>query len=177
MEDAVIIDAVRTPMGKRNGSLSGWHPADPITLKSSLEIAAGTVFHRSYDDAPVSPLMLWGKQQDLTFEFPFGEDPTQRHHIRFWLAPEQDASGRTLWAAGATFDRSVGLSHTTGQITHHIAADIDTERNHVIASLNATGKLADIVSVEGFHTAREGRNGGGDPWRTDGTLVLGVISE
>ncbi len=28
MEDAVIIDAVRTPMGKRNGSLSGWHPAD-----------------------------------------------------------------------------------------------------------------------------------------------------
>ncbi len=28
MEDAVIVDAVRTPMGKRNGSLSGWHPAD-----------------------------------------------------------------------------------------------------------------------------------------------------
>ncbi|MFT7597458.1 MAG: acetyl-CoA acyltransferase [Acidimicrobiales bacterium] len=28
MEDAVIVDAVRTPMGKRNGRLSGWHPAD-----------------------------------------------------------------------------------------------------------------------------------------------------
>ncbi len=28
MENAVIVDAVRTPMGKRNGSLSGWHPAD-----------------------------------------------------------------------------------------------------------------------------------------------------
>ncbi len=28
MEQAVIIDAVRTPMGKRFGKLSGWHPAD-----------------------------------------------------------------------------------------------------------------------------------------------------
>ncbi len=28
MAEAVIIDAVRTPGGKRNGQLSGWHPAD-----------------------------------------------------------------------------------------------------------------------------------------------------
>ncbi len=28
MPNAVIIDAVRTPGGKRNGSLKGWHPAD-----------------------------------------------------------------------------------------------------------------------------------------------------
>ncbi len=28
MADAVIVDAVRTPLGKRNGALSDWHPAD-----------------------------------------------------------------------------------------------------------------------------------------------------
>jgi acetyl-CoA acetyltransferase family protein len=28
MESAVIVDAVRTPLGVRNGLLSGWHPAD-----------------------------------------------------------------------------------------------------------------------------------------------------
>jgi acetyl-CoA acyltransferase len=28
MADAVIVDVVRTPGGKRNGKLSGWHPAD-----------------------------------------------------------------------------------------------------------------------------------------------------
>jgi acetyl-CoA acyltransferase len=28
MADAVIVDVVRTPGGRRNGSLSGWHPAD-----------------------------------------------------------------------------------------------------------------------------------------------------
>jgi acetyl-CoA acetyltransferase family protein len=28
IREAVIVDAVRSPIGKRNGSLSGWHPAD-----------------------------------------------------------------------------------------------------------------------------------------------------
>ncbi len=28
MRDAVIVEAVRTPVGKRNGALSGVHPAD-----------------------------------------------------------------------------------------------------------------------------------------------------
>ncbi len=39
MEKAVIVDAVRTPMGKRNGRLSGWHPAELAaeTLKALAE--------------------------------------------------------------------------------------------------------------------------------------------
>ncbi|MGH2777109.1 MAG: acetyl-CoA C-acetyltransferase, partial [Actinomycetota bacterium] len=26
--EAVIVEAVRTPLGKRDGKLSGWHPVD-----------------------------------------------------------------------------------------------------------------------------------------------------
>ena len=39
MEEAVIVDAVRTPLGKRNGVLSDWHPADLAaeTLKALVE--------------------------------------------------------------------------------------------------------------------------------------------
>jgi acetyl-CoA acyltransferase len=39
MPNAVIVDAVRTPGGKRNGKLSGWHPADLAaeTLKAIAE--------------------------------------------------------------------------------------------------------------------------------------------
>src|SRR5687767_15619570 len=39
MATAVIVDAVRTPGGKRNGKLSGWHPADLAgeTLKALVE--------------------------------------------------------------------------------------------------------------------------------------------
>ncbi len=39
METAVIVDAVRTPMGKRNGRLGGWHPVDLAaeTLRALVE--------------------------------------------------------------------------------------------------------------------------------------------
>ncbi len=39
MPSAVIVDAVRTPGGKRNGKLSGWHPVDLAaeTLKALVE--------------------------------------------------------------------------------------------------------------------------------------------
>jgi acetyl-CoA acyltransferase len=39
MPNAVIVDAVRTPGGKRNGKLSGWHPADlsAVVLKALVE--------------------------------------------------------------------------------------------------------------------------------------------
>jgi acetyl-CoA acyltransferase len=39
MVNAVIVDAVRTPGGKRNGRLSGWHPVDlsALTLNTLIE--------------------------------------------------------------------------------------------------------------------------------------------
>lgn len=39
MQEAVIVDAVRTPLGKRDGALSDWHPADLAaeTLKALSE--------------------------------------------------------------------------------------------------------------------------------------------
>lgn len=156
---------------------AGWHPADPITLKSSLEIAAGTVFHRSYDDAPVSSLELWGRKQDLAFEFPFGEDPSERHHVRFWKAEETDSAGRTLWAAGATFDRAVGLSHTTGQITHHIAPGVDAERDNVLEDLRQSNGYTKLDWIDGFQHQRTGKNGGGDTYFTDGRLVVVTLSD
>jgi hypothetical protein len=153
-----------------------WYPANPITLRSSLRIAADTVLHRSYDEAPVSSLYLWGRKEDLAFEQPVGASPRQRHHVRFWRAEQVDEQGRPLWAGSATFDIGVGLSHTTGQITHHIAADIDAERDHVIGSLNAAHVLADVYWIDGFHQQLSGENGGGDPYHTDGRLAVGVIS-
>jgi hypothetical protein len=52
---------------------------------------------------------------------------------------------------------------------------VDNERDHLFADLRKTGDLADEYTVDGFHTQREGRNGGGDPWHTDGRLFVGAI--
>lgn len=154
---------------------AGWYPADPITLKSCLEIAEGTVLKRPYDDAPVSALYLFGRKQDLAFEQPKGDSPRERHHVRFWRAPEVSDSGQAFWAGAATFDRSVGLSHTTGQITHHIAADIDAERAHVFATLEAVSGVEDVEFIDHFQERLSGKNGGGDPWHTDGRLEVGTL--
>jgi hypothetical protein len=154
---------------------SGWFPADPITLKSSLRIAAGTLFHRTYVDAPVSKLVVWGRRQDLAFEQPAGKDPRRRHHVRFWRAAKLDDNGRPLWIGAATFDTRVGFSHTTAQITHHIDPDIDKERDKLVNDMRRTGNLSTAYWLDGFQEKLQSKNGGGDPYHTDGRLAVGVL--
>jgi len=162
-------DLVRTMLA------ANWHPADPLSLKSSLEIAADTVLRRSYVDAPVSSLYLFGRKEDLAFEKPVGNDPRRRNHVRFWQAPELDALGRPLWLGAATYDRGVGLSRTDGEITHHIDANVDGEREILVNDVMATGRVAEKDIIPNFHVIKQGRNGGGDPWRTDGALWVCVL--
>ena len=52
-----------------------WNPADPLSLKSDVEIAAGAVLDRPYADAPVSNLYLFGRKEDLAFEQAVGSSP------------------------------------------------------------------------------------------------------
>jgi hypothetical protein len=152
-----------------------WYPADPLGLRSDLKIAADTVLKRSYDEAPVSSLYLFGRKEDLAFEQPVGDDPRKRHHVRFWRT-EKDWSSRPTWIGSASYDECVGLSDTTGQITHHIAPDVDAERDHLLTDLEQTHDLSAKYSVPGFQKELEGRNGGGDRWYTDGALGVGVIA-
>jgi hypothetical protein len=150
---------------------SGWYPADSISLKSSLLIAVDSVRHKPYADAPVSNLFVNGKRQDLAFEQAEGNSPAKRHHVRFWRSDIHDALDRPLWIGAATFDSGVGLSHTTGQITHHIAADVDQERDKLLADLRQFPGLR-FHWLDSFQDERQGRNGGGDHFVTDGRLGI-----
>lgn len=152
-----------------------WYPADPLTLKSCLEIAEATVLRRPYDAAPVSSLYLFGRKEDLAFEKPVGDDPRKRHHVRFWQTDARGADGRPVWIGSAVYDEHVGLSKTTGQVTHVTGADVDAERDFMFADLEKTGDVARLDIVDGFHKTLSGKNGGGDPWHTDGRLYVGIL--
>lgn len=156
---------------------AGWFSADPLSLRSDLEIAADTVLERPYAEAPVSSLYLFGRREDLAFEKPVGDNPRQRNHVRFWECANRDTDGSICWIGAATFDTHVGLSRTTGQVTHHVAPDIDTERNRLIQDLQQSGKIARTYDIDDFHKVRSGHNGGGDPWHTDGRLRVCVIAK
>jgi hypothetical protein len=141
-----------------------------------MRIVAASLLHRPDDDAPVSNLFLFGRKQDLAFEQPVNGGPRHRHHIRFWRW-DKLYEGRPVWIGAATFDERVGFSHTTGQVTHHISPDVDTERDHITDELQQAALVKLIVWHNGFHSQLEGRNGGGDFWRTDGRLPIVVMCE
>lgn len=154
---------------------SDWLPADPITIRSSLRIASRTIRSRPYETAPVSDLFVWGRKQDLSFQQSIGKNPRKRHHVRFWRSEEIDDNGRPLWIGAATLDISVGFSRTTAQITHHIDADVDAERNKLLDDLKKGKEILSVDWMNKFHTQLQSRNGGGDRWLTDGRLPIVVL--
>ena len=155
--------------------LAGWFAADATTLKTSLKIVAAVVVRKPYDHAPVSDLYLWDRKQDAAFEQPVGKSPKQRHHVRFWRSAAVNAEGHPLWLGAATYDERVELSRTTG-VTHRIAPDVDKERDKIIHDAHGSGSLGNAYFIEPFHRAMQGKNGGGDPYYTDGRLAVGIIS-
>jgi hypothetical protein len=174
--DPVNVALVGSKSDLVNGMLAAkWYPADRLSLESSLKIAVDAVFKRPDPDAPVSNLYLFGRKEDIAFEQDVDNNPRQRHHVRFWKSEKVDADGRPVWVGSAVFDERVGLSRRTGQITHVTAQDVDPERDYLFQCLERSGDLAEWYIVPDFHKVREGKNGGGDPWRTDGALWVGVI--
>jgi hypothetical protein len=149
---------------------AGWDPADAITWRSALHIAVASLRRRSYPDAPVSSLYVNGRKQDFAFEQELG-DATRRHHVRFWKLQQHDDLGRPLWIGAATRDISIGVSHTNGHPTHHIAPDVDIERNKLVSDIQAIGGIA-IDWIDDFQPASEGRNAAGDKFVTDRRLAV-----
>jgi hypothetical protein len=152
--------------------VAGWFPADPITLRSSVEIIGSVVLRRAYPDAPVSNLFYDKRREDLAFEKADGRSASQRHHVRFWKALDLGDEGRPVWLGAATFDRGVGFSHYTAQVTHHIAPDIDAERDHLTEDIKTAKVVEAIYEVSGIGPTLIGRNGEGDQYHTDGEVKI-----
>lgn len=149
---------------------AGWFPADAITLRSSIDIVGSVVLDRPYHDAPVSPLYYDGKKEQLAFEKPDGKSADRRHHVRLWLVLEKGTDGRPVWLGSVTFDRGVGLSHDTGQVTHHIGPDIDAERGLLMRDLRQAGMVEAFFQISGVGPTLLAWNGEGDRYYTDGEI-------
>ncbi len=158
---------------------AAWTRADDISLASSWRIVTSTVTRRSYDEAPVSPLFLFGRQQDFAYQQEVEGNPARRHHVRFWRTPDDwllPGGRRVDWLAAGTFDRAVGFSLFTLQVTHKIDADIDVERDHIASTVLGANPTARLDVLRDFSTGYHSRNGGGDTIRTDGDLPVLDVS-
>lgn len=159
----------------RTMQAAGWTLATPITLKSSIKIVVSVVTHTSYSAAPVSPLFLFGRQQDFAYQKEVDGSAGQRHHIRFWKCPSNwplPGGARVDWLAAAAFDKGVRLSGYTLQVTHEISGNIDKERDYTITTVEKVDPDLKVEWIHNFSTAFHARNGGGDMVHTDGNLPI-----
>lgn len=154
---------------------AGWDRADKLSVRSALEIGESVLLDRPYVDAPVSTLLFNGRRQDLAFEKPVGKSADVRHHVRLWLTFTPGADGRPTWYGAASFDRGIGVSHDTGAVTHHIGPDIDAERDSLIGDLTSAGRIIEVKTMSGIGLTKAGRNGEGDPYYTDGKMLMAVL--
>ena len=153
----------------------GWTRADDLSLRTGFRIASSTLSRRSYHEAPVSPLTLFDRQQDFAYQQEVAGSPSKRHHVRFWRCPEgwMLPGGYTVdWLAAGTYDKSVGLSLFTLQVTHKIEENTDIERDYIVQTVGAATPEVAVEVIEDFSTGYHSRNGGGDSIITDGDLPI-----
>jgi hypothetical protein len=154
---------------------AGWHQADDMGLTSALRTVRGTLLRRSYPGAPVSRLYLFGTVQDFTYQQEVSGNPSKRHHVRFWRCPPGwllPGGHQADWLAAGTYDRSIGISFFTLQVTHRIDKETDKERDHIVASLAEGNPEATVELIRNFSTGYHHVNGGGDAIVTDGDLPV-----
>ena len=139
--DGILSDpvnlSVRGPEEKLHKAMTtaGWALADDITPRSAWRMILTTLGRRSYPNAPVSPAFLFGRRQDFAYQQEVDGSPMRRHHVRFWRCPDGwllPGGHRVDWLAAGSYDKSVGLSLFTFQLTHKIDENIDIERDYNI---------------------------------------------
>ena len=158
---------------------AGWTRADEVTLVSSWKIIVSTITRKSYSEAPVSPLKIFGRVQSFAYQQEVDGNPKKRHHVRFWRTPDGwllPGGHRVDWLAAGTYDSGVGFSFFTLQVTHRIDADTDFERDYIVESIQYAHPSTRVDIIEDFSTGYHSRNGGGDTIRTDGALPIITLS-
>lgn len=143
---------------------AGWHMADPHTLKNVARLLASIVLRRTYKNAPVSSLYLFGRKQDLAFEIPI-PGIGSRHHVRFWATTYHN-KGRLsirgihwqhrrahvqgdnlLWVGAASLDVGLNVIRHNLQVTHMIHPDTDKERELILKQLRKEGLVAKVQTL------------------------------
>ncbi|MDH2443815.1 LssY C-terminal domain-containing protein [Amnibacterium sp. CER49] len=156
-------------------SRAGWRLADELGFRSGLRTVTTTLTRRTYPTAPVSPAFLFGRMQDFTYQQEVEGTPARRHHVRFWHVPDDwflPGGARVDWLAAGTYDKRVGLSVFTLQVTHKVAIETDRERDHIVRTVLEGNPDATAAVLPHFSSGYHSRNGGGDSISTDGDLPV-----
>jgi LssY-like putative type I secretion system component LssY len=159
-------------------SARGWRLNEPVDAGSSWRMTKAFLLRSEYDTAPVSPLYVFSRYQDVALQ-KARSTVSQRNHLRLWLAPFT-LEGQNVWIG--QISRDVGVKLTTKSwslTTHRISAHVDQERDYLLQDLLLTGLVERFGYVKGVgeSTAVNPReNLTDDPYYTDGLRLVVVLS-
>ncbi|HXY49316.1 MAG TPA: LssY C-terminal domain-containing protein [Terriglobales bacterium] len=152
----------------------GWQLNEPVSAGSSFRMAKAFVLGSQYDTAPVSPLYLFGRYQDLALQ-KARATVSQRNHMRLWMAPFT-VEGEKVWIG--QISRDIGIKLTTkawSLTTHRIGPYVDQERDYLLQDLLLTGFVDRVGYVKGVGESipeQPRKNLTDDPYYTDGLRVV-----
>jgi hypothetical protein len=139
-----------------------------------LIIVKALLFRSKYATAPVSPLYLFGRVQDVALE-KARDTINERNHLRLWMAPFR-VGGEKVWVGHIS--RDIGLHFTTKAwylVTHRMDEQADLDRSYLLQDLLMTGYVNRFGYVAGVGPSAPGHpriNMTNDPYVTDGLRVV-----
>ncbi len=148
----------------------GWRPTEKTWLGSVTKMVKSGLSGERYPYAPVSPLYLYGREQDLALQ-KARDNIHQRNHLRLWRSPMR-YRGNPVWVG--QISRDIGSRptiHSPYLTTHKIDPDVDEARVALIEDLAYSYNLARIGFVKGVGSALKSnprQNLTRDPYYTDG---------
>lgn len=155
----------------------GWHPTEETYGGSMMKMVGSALSGDRYPYAPVSPLYLYGRPQDLALQ-KARDNIHQRNHMRLWLSPMQ-YHGKPVWVGQISRDIGTRLTiHSPYLTTHKIDPDVDEARTALLEDMTYSQNLAEIGHAKGVGAASKEnprRNLTGDPYYTDGYRAVLVF--
>lgn len=161
-----------------SGFAARWDESETMTLATCWKTVQAFLWGSNYRYSPVSPLHLFGRDQDIALQRT-RHSINERLHLRLWLTPLA-FEGKPVWVGQVS--RDIGVRFTTkawNLTTHRIDPNVDESRDYVIEDLMLTGRVEAAGYVGGVAACPRDaphRNLTGDPYYTDGKRAVILLA-
>ncbi|MEP4485120.1 MAG: LssY C-terminal domain-containing protein [Halioglobus sp.] len=159
-------------------SRGGWSFTHRVDFETIKRLAGAAISGAAYPVAPVSPLYLYGRSQDIAMQRA-RNTILQRNHLRLWLAPFR-FNEQSVWIGQVSRDINIKATMLSPDlVTHVIDPNIDEAREHVLQSLLVAGVVQRFGFVTGVPPATPEApqtNLTEDPYFTDGLRLVLQLS-
>ena len=155
----------------------GWNLTETVSSDTMWRTVVSSLFGSKYITSPVSPLYLFDRPQDISFQ-KARETVDERNHMRLWRAPVT-LQGKKVFVGQISRDIGIKFSSKTF-VTHKIDPVVDEARLYIALDMITSQNIKALGYVKGVGYSDPKKpqyNYTEDPYYTDGNRVVLIFSE